>query len=247
MAKEMTQDLTTMNRFQRDAAKRGVKATERTKSWGAEQKEKALAPADSGNNRFGKPNLPAERKLAPATPAAPAIVINGRKYSDPKLLEAKAAMAQGKTDAANTAKVRSRTLAMAQDTASIRALFEGWMASRKQFYPTPFNVENMTRAMGSVIAQSGDAVSVALLDEVFTFLNANNYLEKAIRRRGEPAALLYPEYNSPVAAAIAPVGAPHRVNVPAEIALPEGQDAKTMPFDELKKLVRAGYKPEARQ
>jgi hypothetical protein len=133
---------------------------------------------------------------------------------------------------------------MQQDTASIRALFAGWMAVRKQFYPTPFNVENMTRALGSVIAQSGDAVSVALLDEVFTFLNANNYLEKAIRRRGEPAALLYPEYNSPVAATVAPIGTPHRVNVPAEITLPEGQDAKTMPFDELKKLVRAGYKPE---
>jgi hypothetical protein len=240
----MTQDLTTMNKFQRNAAKRGVKATERTKSWGAEQKEKALAPADAGNNRFGKPNLPAERKLAPATPAAPAIVINGRKYSDPKLLEAKAAMEKGKTDAANTAKVRSRTLAMAQDTASIRALFEGWMASRKQFYPTPFNMENMTRATGSVIAQSDREMSVALLDEVFEFLQANNYLEKAIRRRGEPAALVYPEYIPSYAANTVPVGAPHRVNVPAEIPLPEGQDARTMPLTDLRAAVRKTWKPE---
>jgi hypothetical protein len=238
---------TEMNKFQRDAAKRGVKPTERTKSWGAEQTAKATAPC-TATSRFGKPNLPAERKLAPATPATPSIVINGRKYTDPKLLEAKAAMEQDKTDAAHEAKVRSRTFAMQQDPASIRALFAGWMEARKgQFYPTPFNMENMIRALGSVIAQSGDAASVALLDEVFTFLNANNYLEKAIRRRGEPAALLYPEYVPPVAAIVAPVGAPHRVNTPAEITLPEGQDAKTMPFDELKKLVRAGYKPEARQ
>ncbi|MGA8410094.1 MAG: hypothetical protein WB680_23175 [Candidatus Acidiferrales bacterium] len=170
----------------------------------------------------------------------PAIVINGRKYTDPKLLEAKAAMEQDKTDAAHAAQVRSRTLAMAQDSASIRALFEGWMTARKgQFYPTPFNMENMTRALGSVIAQSGDAVSVALLDEVFTFLNANNYMEKAIRRRGEPAARLYPEYTPPVAATVAPVGAPRPV--PVEITLPEGQNAKTLPFDELKALVRKNY------
>ena len=238
---------TEMNKFQRDAVKRGVKATERTKSWGAEQKDKALSPADRGENRFGKPNLPAERKLAPATPAAPAIVINGRKYSDPKLLEAKAAMEQGKTDAANTAKIRSRTLAMAQDTASIRTLFEGWMASRKQFYPTPFNVENMVRATGSVIAQSDRVMSVALLDEVFEFLQANDYLEKAIRHRGEPSARLYPEYIPPVEANVAPVGLPRRASVPDEPILPAGQNAKTMPFEDLKRLVRAGYKPEARQ
>jgi hypothetical protein len=238
-----------MNRFDKAAAARGAKKTDRTESWGQSQTKKALSPADMGHNRFGKPNLPAERKLAPATPAAPAIVINGRKYSDPKLLEAKAAMEQDKTDAAHEAKVRSRTFAMQQDPASIRALFAGWMEARKgQFYPTPFNMENMIRALGSVIAQSGDAASVALLDEVFTFLNANNYLEKAIRRRGEPAALLYPEYVPPVAAHVAPVGTRIPVHVPAaEIILPEGQDAKTMPFDELKKLVRAGYKPEARQ
>ena len=236
-----------MNRFDKAAAARGAKKIDRTESWGHAQTKKALSPADMGHNRFGKPNLPVERKLAPATPAAPAIVINGRKYSDPKLLEAKAAMEQHKTDAANKAKIRSRTLAMAQDAASIRALFEGWMAVRKQFCPSPFNVENMIRALGSVVAQSGDAVSVALLDEVFTFLNANNYLEKAIRRRGEPAARLYPEYVPPVEATVAPVGAPHRVNAPVAPTLPEGQDARTMPLDELAKLVRAGYKPEARQ
>ena len=206
-----------------------------------------MSPADMGHNRFGKPNLPAERKLAPATATTPAIVINGRKYTDPKLLEAKAAMEQGKTDAANEAKVRSRTLAMAQDTASIRALFEGWMAVRKQFYPSPFNMENMSRALTSVMLQGDEPMSVKMCDDVFTFLSTNNYLEKAIRRRGEPAALLYPEYIPPVETNVTPVGLPRRASVPDEPILPAGQNAKTMPFEELKKLVRAGYKPEARQ
>lgn len=234
---------TEMNKFQRDALKRGVKPTERTKSWGAEQKEKATAPAIS-TSRFGAPNLPKARDLAPATATTPAIVINGRKYTDPKLLEAKAAMEQGKVDAAHAAQVRSRTLAMAQDSASIRALFEGWMTARKgQFYPSPFNVENMTLALGSVIAQSGDAVSVALLDEVFGFLNANNYLEKAIRRRGEPAALLYAEH-VPEVQAVAPVAARARIQPPSEPGLPEGQDAKTMPLADLRAAVRKTWKAE---
>jgi hypothetical protein len=241
----MIQDPTTMNRFQRDATKRGVKATERTKSWGAVQKDKALALADQRRNRFGAPNLPKDRKLEAAAAAqTPVLIINGRKYTDPKLVAAKAAMEQGRTDASHAAQLRNRTLAMQQDLASIKALFEGWVVSQKgRFYPSPFNMENMSRALGSVIAQSDRVMSVELLDEVFEYLKTHNYLESAIRRRGEPMALRYPEYVPPVA----PAGARVPVHVPAEPTLPEGQDARTMPLDELAKLVRAGYKPEARR
>ena len=231
-----------MNRFDKAAAARGAKKIDRTESWGHAQTKKALSPADMGHNRFGKPNLPAERKLAPATATTPAIVINGRKYTDPKLLEAKAAMEQSKVDDARAAQMQSRVTALSHDPASLRALVEGWMAVRKQFYPTPFNIENLSRALTSVMLQGDEPLSVALLDEVFEFLSANNYLEPAIRRRGQPSARLYPEY---VTAAVTPAGAPRPTVTP--VTLPEGQDARTMPFEELKRLVRSGYKPEARQ
>ena len=235
-----------MNRFDKAAAARGAKKRDRTQSWGKEQTAKAQQGANPQHNRFGAPNLPKDRQLeAAAVAQTPALIINGRKYTDPKLIDAKAAMAQGKIDAAHAAQARSRTLAMAQDTASITALFEGWMASRKgQFYPSPFNMENMSRALGSVIVQSDRVMSVALLDEVFEYLTAHNYLESAMRRRGEPAALVYPEYNSPVAAPVAPVGTRIPVHSQAELTLPEGQDAKTMPLDDLRKIVRATYERE---
>lgn len=238
---------TEMNKFQRDAAKRGVKPVGRDKSWGAQQTEKATAPA-TATSRFGAPNLPKARDLAPATVTTPAIVINGRKYTDPKLLEAKAAMEQGKVDTAHAAQVRSRVTVVQNDIASVRALFEGWMATHKAFYPSPFNLTNMMRALESVMYQQDRAASVALFDEVFTWLHANGYLEPAQRFRGQPSARVYPEYVLPVTSSHTPTGAFIPAGpVIAEPTLPDGANAKTMNFEELKRLVRAGYKPEARQ
>jgi hypothetical protein len=226
-----------VNRFEKAAAARGVKKADRTQSWGKEQTAKALQGANQQHNRFGAPNLPAERKLAPATAQAPALVINGRKYTDPKLIDAKNAMEQGKVDAARVSKIRSRILALQQDSASIRALFEGWMHVRQQFYPSPFNMENMSRALTSLILQGDEPMSVKLCDDAFAYLTANNYLEKAIRRRGEPAARLYPEYIPPVEESVA-APEPVRHVVTSE----ERAQFKSLTFDEHAAAARALYK-----
>ncbi len=232
-----------MNRFDKAAAARGAKKIDRTESWGASQKKKALSPADAGHNRFGKPNLPKERDLSAASAPAPRRTLNG-KIESLDVAAARAAMEQGKIDAAHAALVRSRFNAVAQDTKSCAMLFEGWAARKTEFYPSPFNRESMTRAVSHVMQVSGREFGVALLDEVFDHLVANNFLEARIRYRGGRPANMYPEY-VPEGRAVAPT-APIR-RVVAEPTLPEGQNAKTMPLDELAKLVRAGYKPEGRQ
>ncbi|MGH9684456.1 MAG: hypothetical protein ACRD4S_12710 [Candidatus Acidiferrales bacterium] len=182
-----------MNRFDKAAAARGVKKSEREKSWGQQATDRAQL-AQGQTSRFGKANLPKERNLQPSAEQKPSIVINGRKYTDPKLIEAKQAVEQEKADRANEAQLRNRVSALSQSKASLQALLVGWLKSTPSFFPSNFNVTSLSNAVTKVVATDGREVSVELFNEVFEWLTANNYLEKIMRRRGEPAPQMFPEY-----------------------------------------------------
>jgi hypothetical protein len=238
---------TEMNAFQRNNAKRGVKPSEREKSWGTELKEKALAPATQGRNRFGSSTLPTERKID--VPVTRVQRTSGGTIMDAKTLEAKAAMEEGKKDAVKTASIMKTAGAIATDPATVQAFAIGWMQSTPTFYVTPFNALSLKNAVEEMIVKTGRPLGVELFNECAEWLLANNHLETAAeRKRGQvmaAAPTVYPAYNPPAAPIRIPIGKPVSVRPTVTPAvLPEGADARTMPMDELRRAVRATYKPE---
>lgn len=234
----MTQDPATMNKFQRAAAKRGVKATERTKSWGAEQKEKALAPADQGRNRFGAPNLRKPAAIVPQTLPTVQRTAGGTLMS-PELIAARDAeqerRARIKADAARP-KYQQPS---AMDLAAIAQAFAARHSNPQAvdyFFNSLWNRTMLDRCVAHNVAAGNIGYDSVGLDAAHKVLLDGGYYETERRVRGTAAPNEYPPF----------VGV-EEVQ-PSKIAnanVPDSQEQarlRSMPLDELAKLARAGYK-----
>jgi hypothetical protein len=237
----MTQDPTTMNRFQRNAAKRGVKATERTKSWGAEQKEKALSPADQGRNRFGAPNLRKPVATAPQTLPTVQRTAGGTLMS-PELIAARDAeqirRAQIKADAARPKYQQPSLLDFEAIVQAFPARHSNPLAA-DYFFNSLWNRTMLERCVAHNVAAGNIGYDSLGLDAAHKVLLEGGYYEAERRVRGTAAPREYP-----------PFGGMEEAQAPKTPKTPNGNVTdsqerarlRTMPLAELAKLARAGYK-----
>jgi hypothetical protein len=234
----MTQDPTTMNRFQRDAAKRGVKATERTKSWGAEQKDKALAPADQARNRFGAPNLRTPAANAPQTLPTVQRTASGTLMS-PELIAARDAE-QGRRAKikADTARPKYQQPSV-MDLEAIALAFVARHSTPQAadyFFNSPWNRTMLERCVAHNVAAGNIGYDSLGLDAAHKVLLEGGYYEAERRVRGTAAPREYPPF-----VGAEETQAPKMLNANITDSK-ENARLRSMPLDELAKLARAGYK-----
>ena len=234
----MTQDPTEMNKFQRDAAKRGVKATERTKSWGTEQKEKALAPADQGHNRFGAPNLRKPVATAPQTLPTVQRTAGGTLMS-PELIAARDAeqkrRAQIKADAARPKFQQPSVMDLEAIAAAFAARHSNPQAA-DYFFNSLWNRTMLDRCVAHNVAAGNIGYDSLGLEAAHKVLLEGGYYEAERRVRGTAAPREYPPY-----VGVEEAQAPKTLNGTVTDSQ-ERARLRSMPLDELAKLARAGYK-----
>jgi len=234
----MNQDPTTMNRFQRDAAKRGVKATERTKSWGTEQKEKALSPADHGRNRFGAPNLRKPAAIAPQILPTVQRTAGGTLMS-PELIAARDAeqkrRAQIKADAARPKYQQPSVMDLEAIALAFVARHSNPQAA-DYFFNSLWNRTMLDRCVAHNVAAGNIGYDSLGFDAAHKVLLDGAYYEMERRVRGTAAPREYPPY-----VGVEETQAPKALTANATDSQ-ENARLRSMPLAELAKLARAGYK-----
>jgi hypothetical protein len=187
-----------------------------------------------GDRADGKP------VAAPVVEVAPVqtIRINGRVYTDPKLIAAKQASDAAKAQAAN-AKVRdAQFAAIADDSETSEAVVSMWLIQHPEFIQTDHNITSLQNALTEFLSKTRQAISIPILNDVFSHLFSNNFLESARPLRGQPVARLYPAWEDTDSAQ--PV-AQRRINAQV-ITAEERQALRNVPLADLAKQVRAGYR-----
>jgi hypothetical protein len=234
----MTQDPTTMNRFQRDAAKRGVKPKDHTKSWGAGQKEKALAPADQGRNRFGAPNLPKPAGIAPQTLPSAQRTAGGTLMS-PELIAARDAeqgrRAKIRADAARPKYQQPSVMDLEAIALAFAARHSNPQAA-DYFFNSLWNRAMLERCVAHNVAAGNIGYDSLGLDAAHKVLLEGGYYEAERRVRGTAAPREYPPFVD-----VEETQAPKILNCNVTDSQEQAR-LRSMPLDELAKLARAGYK-----
>lgn len=134
--------------------------------------------------------------------------------------------------------------------ASIEAVTVAWLQMTPDFYNSEFNRTSMSNFCRMNVEKNGAVFGIELLEAAFHWLSENNHLEKpplTVRKRGEVTSQAAPvlfEYE-------APEQREAREQAAREVAISIENEAerraKNVPFEELQKEARSGYKIRTRQ
>ena len=119
-----------------------------------------------------------------------------------------------------------------------------WERNHPEYASTPFNDENMSRALTEALAK-GCAFSYEALDDVYAYLRANNFIEPKAgpRKRGEFVLRSAPrEYPKFVTDAARDAEKQAQRDAATVQDAENVEAARSMSFTELAKIVRSGFK-----
>jgi hypothetical protein len=186
-----------------------------------------------------------------------AVAANDAKSVRPKtasgvLLDAKTAEAKRRRDD-DLAAGRSATSApppLPLSPATMEAVTVSWLQLTPDFYNSEFNRTSMRNWVRMNVERNGAVFGIELLDNAFRWLSGNNHLEKApssVRKRGEVVSAAAPE--------IFPYDAAEEISARSELARQvaesiedsEAERARSLPFEELEREVKAGRRVQTRQ
>jgi hypothetical protein len=209
--------------------------------WGKKPKHKVdiessigdrLTRARSGDVSAAIPEPVKQVKNAPPRSAGGAVLT-------PELVAMRDAARQSHKDARTEKSRTEQMIAIAQDTATVQAIFSSWMAQTPAFVQTEHNLNNMANALQRMVA-AGKPISIPVLNDIFNYLYENNFLEKATRVRGQAAARVI----APLPEETDEVYRGRTVQVFAPPTAEEKARLKAMPMHELALQVRKGYRTE---
>lgn len=192
-----------------------------------------LKLARSGDTSAALPKPVVQTKVAPPRSAGGAVLT-------PELVAMRdAAKASRENVRAEQARMQ-QAVAVAQDPDTVRAILSSWLQNTPSFFQSEFNLTNVENALQHMVL-AGRAISIGLLNEVHAYLSENNYLEKAVRVRGQSAARVFqappePEPDS--------VYRGRQVQIYSAPTAEERKALKAVPLRDLARQVRAGYRTE---
>ena len=196
-------------------------------------------------NKFGQ-RVTGRPKAAPAAPAQTRTLKTRQgTVESPELTAARLAEQKRKADLKEEATRPKYFEPSPLDTQAISESFikrHSNPATEDYFYPSPWNNEQFARAMDHYTASGQVKWDSAGLDAIHHKLKVEGYYEPARRLRGQPAPKEVAPYVKPEPVETAPVQL--NANV---IDRDERARLKALPFEELARQVRRGYKVERPQ